>query len=164
MPSTSETHCNFPPPSAPHLFSSFSCCKLILFLFFSHSTPLHLSASGDHLEITRLLVESKADVAARNKCFSPPPSHHLSLTVCLAAMNTLHSKSPTTAAKRRWKHTCAASARLKEEVGVVVLEEHSPCCATTTSKKINREFAINTSHILFQGVNSPPFRFSSLRT
>jgi hypothetical protein len=46
--------------------------KLILLLFFSQATPLHRSAAHGHLEVCRLLVESKADVAARNRCFSPP--------------------------------------------------------------------------------------------
>ena len=112
MPSTSETESNCPPPpSAPRLFSSFSCCKLILLLFFSQSTPLHQSAREGHLEVTRLLVESKADVAARTRCFSPPPSHHLSLTICLAAVATLHSNWPSTTTKPTSLHTCAASAR-----------------------------------------------------
>ncbi len=62
-----------PPPSAPHLFS---CGKFILLLSFSrflNSTPLQLSCREGDLEITRLLVESKADVAARGGCggFSP---------------------------------------------------------------------------------------------
>jgi hypothetical protein len=57
--------------------------NLILLLFFSGETPLHSSATNGRLKVTRLLVESKADVAARTMCFSPPPpppSHHLSLT------------------------------------------------------------------------------------
>ncbi len=58
--------------------------KFILLLFFSDYTPLHESAAKGHLEICRLLVESKADVAARNRCSSPSPSHYLSLTICLA--------------------------------------------------------------------------------
>jgi ankyrin repeat protein len=85
--------------------------KLILFLSFSQATPLHISARHGHLDITRLLVESKADVAARNWCFSPPPSHHLSLTICLAAMAELHSNGPQ---KPTLLHTCAASARLND--------------------------------------------------
>jgi ankyrin repeat protein len=48
--------------------------KFILVIFFSEFTPLHYSAYNGHLEVTRLLVESKADVAAMNLCFSPPPS------------------------------------------------------------------------------------------
>ena len=85
--------------------------KLILFLFFRHQTPLHDSAYFGHLEVARLLVESKADVAARDRCFSPPPSHHLSLTICLAAMAKLHSNLPSTTTKPTLLHTCAASAR-----------------------------------------------------
>jgi hypothetical protein len=81
--------------------------KLILLLFFSRSTPLHLSAYKGYLEVTRLLVESKADVAARDRCFSPPPSRHLSLTICLAAKVELHSDGPQ---DTTWLHTCAASA------------------------------------------------------
>ena len=112
MPSTSETGCNCPPPpSAPHLFSSFSCGKLILLISFSQNTPLHYSAWSGRLEVTRLLVESKADVAVRTKCFSPPPSHHLSLTICLAAVATLHSITPSIATTTTLLHTCAASAR-----------------------------------------------------
>ncbi len=41
-----------------------------------------------------------------------PPPHHLSLTICLAAMAKLHSNWPsTTTTKPTWLHTCAASAR-----------------------------------------------------
>ncbi len=44
--------------------------KLILILFFSGSykiAALHQSASYGHLEVCRLLVEAKADVAARHR-------------------------------------------------------------------------------------------------
>ena len=85
--------------------------KLIFLLSFSQYTPLHSSAWNCHLEVTRLLVESKADVAARDRCFSPPPSHHLSLTICLAAVATLHSNTPSNSANPTLLHTCAASAR-----------------------------------------------------
>ena len=55
-----------PTPSAAHLFSLFFMQRrfetLIILLFFSHETPLFLSACRGYLEITRLLVESKADV------------------------------------------------------------------------------------------------------
>ncbi len=85
--------------------------KLILLLFFSQWTPLHHSAFYDRLEICRLLVESKADVAARDWCFSPPPSHHLSFTICLAAVAALHSNWPSATTDSTLLHTCAASAR-----------------------------------------------------
>ena len=88
--------------------------KLILLLSFSQCTPLHLSAIGGELAVCRLLVESKADVAARDRCFNPPPSHHLSLTICLAALATLHSNGPSTATKPTLLHTCAASALLND--------------------------------------------------
>ena len=99
------------PPSLLSLFYEAKLClrKFILLHSFSQSTPLHWCAH--QCLVSRLLVESKADVAARNRCFSPPPSHHLSLTICLAAVATLHSKSPSPATKPRLLHTCAASAR-----------------------------------------------------
>ena len=88
--------------------------KFILLLFFSQWTPLHFSAVWGRLEVCRLLVESKADVAARNWCFSPPPSHHLSLTIGLAALAKLHSKGPSFTTKPTLLHTCAASALLND--------------------------------------------------
>ena len=114
-----------PTPSAAHLFSLFFMQRrfetlqrrfetLIILLFFSHETPLFLSASRGRLDVTRLLVESKADVAARDRCFSPPLSHHLSLTISLAAMAKLHSNLPSSAPKPTLLHTCAASARLND--------------------------------------------------
>jgi ankyrin repeat protein len=86
--------------------------KLILFIFFSLDTPLQQAVFDGRLDICRLLVESKADVAVENRRFSPPPSHHLSLTICLAALATLRSKWPSTATKLTLLHTCAALALL----------------------------------------------------
>jgi hypothetical protein len=40
--------------------------KLILFLFFSQWTPLHLSAMNDHLEVCRLLLQCNADIEAKD--------------------------------------------------------------------------------------------------
>jgi hypothetical protein len=89
---------------------------LIILLFCSESSPLHCSSAYGHLEITRLLVESKADVDARNRCFSPPPSHHLSLTICHAAVAAVHSNWPSTRKKPTSPHTCAASARRNDTI------------------------------------------------
>jgi hypothetical protein len=104
--------------------------KFILSLYFSQNTPLHHSAAIGELEVTRLLVESKADVAAENKCFNPPPSHHLSLTICLAAVATLHSNAPSTRTKPTSLHTCAASARpndaLSRAAAVATLHSKRP--------------------------------------
>jgi hypothetical protein len=113
MPSTIETDCNCPPPpSAPHIFVVF-LRQVSSFFSIRQHTPLHFSAGCGRLEITRLLVESKADVAARNTmCFSPPPSHHLSLTICLAVLAGLPSISPSTTNVSTLPHTCAASALL----------------------------------------------------
>ncbi len=73
MPSTSETECNCPPPpSAPHLFSSFSCGKLIHLLLFSQWTPLHRSAQCGHLEVCRLLLQCNADIEAKTSGYYPP--------------------------------------------------------------------------------------------
>jgi ankyrin repeat protein len=36
------------------------------FAFFSQYTPLHLSAFGGHLEITRLLLQCNADIEAKD--------------------------------------------------------------------------------------------------
>ncbi len=88
--------------------------KLILSLSFSQRTPLHWSAEESHLEVCRLLVESKADVAARTRCFNPPPSHHLSLSICFAALAELHSNWPSTTTVTTLLHTCAASALLND--------------------------------------------------
>ena len=71
--STSKARSNCPPPpSAPHLLSSFSCSKFILFLFFSYCTPLHVSAQYGHLEICRLLLQCNADIEAKNGWYLPP--------------------------------------------------------------------------------------------
>ena len=104
---------NYPPLLLLLFFEANFCfiSKFILSLSFSQETPLIFSAANGHLEVTRLLVESQADVAARDRCFSPPPSHHLPLTICLAAMAKLHSNGPSNATKPTLLHTCAASAR-----------------------------------------------------
>jgi hypothetical protein len=89
--------------------------NLILLLFFSQTTPLHWSAREGHLEISRLLVESKANVAAMSMCFSPPPpSHHRSLTIRLAALTKLHSNWPSTTTKPTSLHTSAVLARCND--------------------------------------------------
>jgi hypothetical protein len=105
--------CNCPAPYHYYCFYKAKLClrKLILLLFFSQYTPLHWCARYGHLEIARLVVESKVDIAARDRYFSPPPSHHLPLTICLAAVATLHSNAPSTATKPTLLHSCAASAR-----------------------------------------------------
>ena len=67
--------------------------KMIILLFFSQRTPLHAAARDTcrgNLEVFRLLVESKVDVIANDRCFSPPPraltESLFSLTICLAVM------------------------------------------------------------------------------
>jgi hypothetical protein len=62
---TSSSNCP-PPPSASHLFSSFSCGKLILLFFFRQRTPLHFSSGNGQLEICRLLLQCNADVDAKD--------------------------------------------------------------------------------------------------
>ena len=104
--------------------------KLILLLFFSQVTPLLWSAFEGRLEVSRLLVESKADVAATNRCFSPPPSHHISLTICLAAVAKLHSNWPPSSKKPTSLHTCAASARLNDALPRTLLISSAPLSFT----------------------------------
>ena len=53
------------PPSAPNSFSTLSCGKFNLLLVYSAGTLLHYVAAQGRLEVTRLLVESKADVGPR---------------------------------------------------------------------------------------------------
>jgi hypothetical protein len=71
--------------------------------------------NGDGVSVLRHLIADADAVAARDRCFSPPPSHHVSLTIRLAAVATLHSIMPFTKAKPTLLHTCAASARLLRE-------------------------------------------------
>ncbi len=52
--------------SAPHMFSSFSRCELILLLFLSNCTPLHESAIKGHIKVCRLLLLCNTDVAAND--------------------------------------------------------------------------------------------------
>ncbi len=60
------------------LFHEPKLCLLIC--FFSDNTPLMYSAIFGHLETCRLLVASKADVAARSRCRSPWRARNLPLT------------------------------------------------------------------------------------
>ncbi len=110
---------------------------MILSLLFSQATPLHCSAMEGRLETCRLLVESKADVAATDGCFSPPPSHHLSLTICLAA-GALHSNTPSNSTKPASLHTCAASARRNDALPRLII-------IITTTIIINIAFTITTT-------------------
>jgi hypothetical protein len=62
-----ETISDCPPsPRLPlsYLFTFFLCKMLILLLFLSQQTPLHLSAMEGRLEICRLLLQCNADVEA----------------------------------------------------------------------------------------------------
>jgi ankyrin repeat protein len=62
------------------LFHEPKLCLLIHFVF-SQNTPLMLSAACGFLELCRVLVASKADVAARNGCRSPWRARNLPLTL-----------------------------------------------------------------------------------
>ncbi len=112
--------------------------KLIPLLSFSQYTPLHLSALYGDLEVIRLLVESKADVAARTRCLVTA-SHHLSLTICLAAVVGLHSNAPSSTTKPTLLHTCAASA---------LLNDAPPRAAAAQIKAL----LVLVSPLLFEGV------------
>ena len=69
------------------------------------------SAANGFVEICRLLVASKADVAARRRCRSPWRARNLPLTPCVAATATLHSKLPSSTTRPTLLHTFAVSAR-----------------------------------------------------
>jgi hypothetical protein len=60
---------NYPRPYFYYWFYDAKLClrKLILLLFFSQQTPLHLSAEKGHLEVCRLLLQCNADVEAKNE-------------------------------------------------------------------------------------------------
>ena len=117
-------------PSATNSFSTLSCGKFNLLLFYSAGTLLHYVAAKGRLEVTRLLVESKANAAARDLYASPPPSHHLSLTICIAVMATLPSHSPSAATKPTLLHTCAASALLNDAPPRTARHTRSRCFFT----------------------------------
>ena len=53
-----------PRPLRPFIY--FRRFQLILLLFFSQCTPLHLSAREGHLEVCRLLLQCNADIEAKN--------------------------------------------------------------------------------------------------
>jgi hypothetical protein len=83
---------------------------LLIYFFFSQRTPLILSAYFGVKETCRVLVASKADVAARDWCRSPWRARNLTLTPCVAATAKLHSKSPSTTTRPTLLHTFAVSA------------------------------------------------------
>ncbi len=112
--------------------------KFILLLFIRRCTALHYSAQGG-FEVCRLLVESKADVAA-TRCFSPPPSLHLSLTICLAALAELYSNGPPSTTKTMLLHTCAASVRLND--ALLRLLRPSPRSGTVNAIRLRAAAAV----------------------
>ena len=83
---------------------------ILLLVFRDDYTPLHWSAMSGSLEACRLLVASKADIAARNRCRSPLRACHGLLTP-VAATAQLHSESPSTVTRPTLLHICAVSAR-----------------------------------------------------
>ena len=95
--------------SPSELFYEPKLC-LLIDLFFSQNTPLIISAIDGRAETCRVLVASKADVAARGRCRSPWRARNLPLTPCVAAAAILHSKKPSTSTTPTLLHTCAVSA------------------------------------------------------
>jgi hypothetical protein len=84
---------------------------LLIHLFFSRNTPLMYSAAGGSVETCRVLVASKADVAAREWYRSPWRARNLPLTPCVAAAAELHSDTPSTSTRPTLLHTLTVSAR-----------------------------------------------------
>ena len=83
---------------------------ILLLVFRDDYTPLHRSAIAGRLEVCRLLVASKADIAARNRCRSPLRACHGLLTPVAAAAK-LPSNSPSTGTRPTLLHILAVSAR-----------------------------------------------------
>jgi hypothetical protein len=85
---------------SPHrYFHEPKLCFLMLIpllVFRNDWTPLHDCADYQYgkLEVRRLLVASKADVAARNRCRSPSRARP-GLPTRVADMAKLHSNSPS---------------------------------------------------------------------
>ena len=96
--------------SPSELFYEPKLC-LLIYLFFSQMTPLMYSAYSGHAEICRVLVASKADVAARGRCRSPWIARNLPLTPCVAGKAKLHSNTPSNTTMPTLLHTFAVSAR-----------------------------------------------------
>ena len=81
---------------------------LNLFVFISFQTPLHLSAQKGHIETCRVLLQSNADVHARDKKWRPPvkpPRHCVSVLYPSAfevnGVNSFVSFQPTYSAALR---------------------------------------------------------------
>ena len=83
---------------------------ILLLVFRNDCTPLHESAGFGELEVCRLLVASKADIAAKNRCRSPLRACHGLLTP-VAGAAILHSESPSPVTRTTLLHICAVSAR-----------------------------------------------------
>ncbi len=95
------------------LFHEPKLCLLIR-LFFSQQTPLMACAYNGNVETCRLLVASKADVAAKHRCRSPWRARNLPLTPCVAAATTLPPFAPGKTAIPTLLHTLTVSARRDE--------------------------------------------------
>ena len=88
--------------------------KFILFPFLSEGTPLHDAVARGRLEVCRLLVVLKADVAATTWCFSALPPltifHSLSaLQRWLHPTPVGHQQQPSRRCCIPAQHRCAAS-------------------------------------------------------
>ena len=87
------------------------CLRLLILLpLISQQTPLHLSARERQLDTCRLLVESKADIAANDRCSNTSRALPLPLTPRAAAVDARRSELPATT----WLHIFAALALRNE--------------------------------------------------
>jgi hypothetical protein len=115
------------------LFHEPKLCLLINSYVFSQWTPLMYSAHYGFLETCRVLVASKADVAAWNRSRSPLRARNLPLTPCVAATAKLHSNAPSTTTQlvtQKLLHTFAASARRNDAAPPTV---SAPCFLLASS-------------------------------
>jgi hypothetical protein len=116
-------------------FHETKLCFLMLILFvvfrYCDETPLHCSAYEGKLEVCRLLVESKAYVAARSRCRSPSRARHDLLTRVTGTAKLL-SKAPSTGTRLTLPHIFAVSARRNDALAA----PHPPCDQLAYSKPL----------------------------
>jgi hypothetical protein len=90
--------------------------NVVIFPVFSSDwTPLHSSSWKGHVQVCRLLVQSKADVTVRDGCVPCSIAcHRLPLTRCAVGMATLLSNGLSRGTRPTLLHICAAWGRLHE--------------------------------------------------
>ena len=136
-----RTTCNCPPP--PYNCYCFYEAKLfmrkfILFCFFTDNA-LHcitlLTMVIFKLPVFWLSRKLTSLRGTGDSSFSPSPSRHLSLSICLAARAKLHSNSPSTETKPTSLHTCAASARRNDALPRLLRPSPLKKCSSSSCRR-----------------------------